>query len=158
MQTSHTYIYRNQTQVRESNNLQTVPQPDTGSINQQFADHILTFTMSKEFLTQILTLENSVTSDAGQACPICLEAYGSISSETGVIECGVGLPCSHVVGSAVSLPPPSCATLMLTLRFTVYRPVAECQQYLSIMPSRVLPTSAAALSGRRDHAGRRGRR
>ena len=55
--------------------------------------------MAKVFLDQILKIENSVRSDDRQRCIICLEAIGSLSSETGIIECQIRLPCNHLVGS-----------------------------------------------------------
>lgn len=57
------------------------------------------FNMAKEFLSQLLKIENSVRSDDRQRCTICLEEIGSLSSETGIIECQIRLPCSHLVGS-----------------------------------------------------------
>ncbi len=56
--------------------------------------------MSREFLASILKMENSVGSDSRQPCCICLQDFGSLSSETGVIECGIRLSCSHHVGSS----------------------------------------------------------
>ena len=56
--------------------------------------------MSREFLASILKIENSVGSDSRQPCCICLQDFGSLSSETGVIECGIRLSCSHYVGSS----------------------------------------------------------
>lgn len=55
--------------------------------------------MSREFLAQLLRSENRVIADPSQICHICLQECGSISSEIGVIECPIRLPCSHVLGS-----------------------------------------------------------
>ena len=49
--------------------------------------------MSAEFLAKILKIENSLKSSSGQPCCICLQDFGTLSPETGVIECGVALPC-----------------------------------------------------------------
>ncbi|KAF6237358.1 hypothetical protein HO173_004248 [Letharia columbiana] len=57
------------------------------------------FNMAKEFLNQLLRLENSIKFDSGQRCMICLEECGSLSSHTGIIECLMRLPCNHLVGS-----------------------------------------------------------
>ena len=56
--------------------------------------------MSAAFLADILRIENSIQSDPNQPCCICLESFGTMSPETGVIEYGVRLPCSHYVGSS----------------------------------------------------------
>lgn len=56
--------------------------------------------MSGQFLANILKIENSVKSNSSQPCCICLQDFGTLSAETGVIECGVRLPCSHFVGSS----------------------------------------------------------
>lgn len=56
--------------------------------------------MSAAFLADILKLENSIQSDSTQPCCICLQNFGTMSSETGVVEYGVRLPCSHYVGSS----------------------------------------------------------
>lgn len=56
--------------------------------------------MSELFLADILKIENSVKSDSSQPCCICLQDFGTLTSNTGVIECGVRLPCSHCVGSS----------------------------------------------------------
>lgn len=55
--------------------------------------------MAKEFLNQTLRIENIVQSDDRQRCMICLEEIGSLSSETGIIECQIRLQCNHLVGS-----------------------------------------------------------
>ncbi|CAD6571633.1 MAG: hypothetical protein ASARMPRED_004662 [Alectoria sarmentosa] len=55
--------------------------------------------MAKEFLSKLLKLENIVQSDDRQRCMICLEEIGSLSSQTGIIECQIRLPCDHLVGS-----------------------------------------------------------
>lgn len=60
--------------------------------------------MAKEFLARILTIENSVASNGDQDCIICQEKCGTLSSETGIMELEVRLPCNHTVGSAVSHP------------------------------------------------------
>lgn len=49
--------------------------------------------MSAEFLAKILKLENKPKSGSDEPCCICLQAFGTLSTETGVIECGVALPC-----------------------------------------------------------------
>ena len=49
--------------------------------------------MSAEFLAKILKIENSLKSSSDQPCCICLQDFGTLSPETGVIECGVALPC-----------------------------------------------------------------
>ncbi|KAM0800704.1 hypothetical protein BDR22DRAFT_889067 [Usnea florida] len=49
--------------------------------------------MSAKFLATILKLENKPKSGSDQPCCICLQDFGTLSSETGVIECGVALPC-----------------------------------------------------------------
>ena len=56
--------------------------------------------MSAAFLADILKIENSILWDSGQPCCICLENFGTMSSETGVVEYGVRLLCSHYVGSS----------------------------------------------------------
>jgi len=56
--------------------------------------------MSQEFLVQLLTSDNRVTSGPRQTCHICLQECDTISTETGIIECPIRLPCSHVIGSA----------------------------------------------------------
>ena len=56
--------------------------------------------MSAAFLADVLTIENSIQSDSSQPCCICLQNFGTMSSETGVVEYGVRLPCSHYVGSS----------------------------------------------------------
>lgn len=56
--------------------------------------------MSGQFLADILKIENSVKSDSSEFCCICLQDFGTLSSETGVIECEVRLPCSHCLGSS----------------------------------------------------------
>ena len=56
--------------------------------------------MSKKFLEQLLRTENRALFDTGPNCEICLQPLGELSSETGVIECGIRLPCDHVFGSA----------------------------------------------------------
>lgn len=58
--------------------------------------------MAKAFLAEILSTQNSITSERSQDCVICLERCGTLSSETGIMELEVRLPCSHIVGSAVS--------------------------------------------------------
>lgn len=58
--------------------------------------------MSKEFLARILTVQNSLTTQGSQDCPICQEKCGTLSPETGIMELEVRLPCNHTVGSAVS--------------------------------------------------------
>ena len=55
--------------------------------------------MAQEFKNQLLKIENSVQSDDRQRCLICEEEIGSLSSETGAIECLIRLPCSHLFGS-----------------------------------------------------------
>lgn len=61
--------------------------------------------MAKAFLAEILTTANSITSERSQDCVICLERCGTLSLETGITELEVRLPCSHIVGSAVSHHP-----------------------------------------------------
>lgn len=56
--------------------------------------------MSAEFLADLLKIENSIKSDPSQPCCICLQNFGTMSSESGVIEYGVRLTCSHYVGSS----------------------------------------------------------
>lgn len=56
--------------------------------------------MSAAFLADILKIENSIRWDSSQPCCICLQNFGTMSSETGVVEYGVRLPCSHYVGSS----------------------------------------------------------
>lgn len=67
-------------------------------------DLLICFQMAKAFLDQILTIENSVKSGDSQDCIICREKCGTLSSETGIMELEVILPCGHTVGSAVSHP------------------------------------------------------
>ena len=56
--------------------------------------------MSKKFLEQLLQTKNKALFDISPNCEICLQPLGELSSETGVIECGIRLPCDHVFGSA----------------------------------------------------------
>ena len=56
--------------------------------------------MSKDFLGQVLRNENLVVSYPSPICHICMQRCGELSPETGVIECGIRLPCSHIFGSA----------------------------------------------------------
>lgn len=67
--------------------------------------------MSQQFLDQILTMENviaaprvalllQVRSGSDHLCCICLQEIGTLSPETGIIECEIRLPCSHLIGSA----------------------------------------------------------
>ena len=51
--------------------------------------------MAKEFLGHLLKIENSVQSNDRQRCTICLQDIGSLSSETGIIECQIRLPCTR---------------------------------------------------------------
>ncbi len=55
--------------------------------------------MSEAFFTQILRAESSVQPD-GESCCICLQQYGTISPESGLVETEVRLPCNHAFGSA----------------------------------------------------------
>lgn len=58
--------------------------------------------MAEAFLAEILSTQNSIASERSQDCVICLERCGTLSSETGIKELEVRLPCSHIMGSAVS--------------------------------------------------------
>ena len=57
-------------------------------------------TMSQGFLRQILKIENSVTSDDSENCPMSLErGTGAPRPRLEPLNRGVRLPCNHVVGS-----------------------------------------------------------
>lgn len=56
--------------------------------------------MAEQFLSQLLRMENKVDCDPSPQCYICLEECDAISQETGIVEWGIRLPCSHVCGSA----------------------------------------------------------
>ena len=57
--------------------------------------------MAEEFCRALLQNSNIVSSSdtADQDCIICLQETGKMSSETGLVEMKVRLPCEHVVGS-----------------------------------------------------------
>lgn len=55
--------------------------------------------MSLEFLTQLLRSDNRVLTDPGQSCYICLQDCDTISEKSGIVECPIRLPCSHIIGS-----------------------------------------------------------
>ena len=57
--------------------------------------------MAETFLHDLLQSSNIVQSDVqdDQDCIICLQRTGTLSRETGVIECQLRLPCNHTVGS-----------------------------------------------------------
>lgn len=63
-------------------------------------NRLLFLTMSEAFLKQILSTDNTVQPDDGQPCYICLEACGTVSPESGIVEIKVRLPCNHTMGSA----------------------------------------------------------
>ena len=78
-------------------------------------------TMAKQFLAQILTIDNTVKSEDSQDCIICHEKCGTLSQETGTIELEVRLPCKHAVSSAVSHPLPQPPShLLLIMRSLVH--------------------------------------
>ena len=54
--------------------------------------------MAQAFLSQLLTAENRVESEANAQCSVCLQEYGTLT-QTGAIECEVRLPCNHRLGS-----------------------------------------------------------
>ena len=54
--------------------------------------------MAEAFLSQLLTADNRVESEAKARCSVCLQTYGTLT-QTGAIECEVRLPCNHRLGS-----------------------------------------------------------
>lgn len=58
--------------------------------------------MADAFLHQLFQMENMVPYNR-DLCPICHELYGSISPETGTMECAVRLPYNNIVGSACTV-------------------------------------------------------
>ena len=55
--------------------------------------------MAQAFLNNLLQMQNT-GQNQGERCAICLEGYGTLSRDTGTIEIGIRLPCSHSIGSA----------------------------------------------------------
>ena len=54
--------------------------------------------MAGNFLSQLLSTENSVESEEDARCSVCLQAYYTLT-DNGAIECEIRLPCGHSMGS-----------------------------------------------------------
>jgi hypothetical protein len=57
---------------------------------------------AEDFLRTLPNVRRGELIAEDQKCSICLEPFGTIPSERGVIERPKRLPCGHVVGSEVS--------------------------------------------------------